>query len=80
MIVEGLVDLFYNMFLGLVSGLEFIGLPYQVINVLNTILCYGVWVIGADVLSLFAASVVTWWGIKFVVGVFVFVWELLPLT
>lgn len=80
MIVESVVDLFFALMANVFSGLEIIGLPFQFINTLQTILVYGTWIIGADIMAIFTAMVVGWWGIKFLVGLFVFIWELLPLT
>ena len=80
MIVESVVDLFFNLLSVVFSGLEIIGLPLEFINTLQTILVYGVWVVGADIMAIFVGLVVGWWGIKFLVGLFVWVWELLPLT
>lgn len=62
------------------SGFEFVGLPMQYINSLQTILVYGIWVVGLDIMSLFAVTIVGWWSIKLTVGLLVWLWELLPLT
>lgn len=80
MIVETVVDLFFSMLSLAFSGLEIVGLPYQVINTLATISVYGVWIVGADILAIFVSLIVSWWLIKFVVGMVVWLWELLPLT
>lgn len=80
MIVEGVVGLFFSIFRTFLSGLEIVHLPYQFINVLSTILSYGIWIVGADVFGLFITSVVSWWVIKFTVGLVIWIWELLPLT
>jgi len=80
MIVETVVDLFFSMLSLAFSGLEIVGLPYQVINTLATISVYGVWIVGADILAIFVSLIVGWWLIKFVVGMVVWLWELLPLT
>lgn len=80
MIVEGLVGLFFELISVAFSGLEIIGLPLQIINTLQTILVYGVWIVGADIMAIFTSLIVGWWLIKFLVGLVVWVWELLPLT
>ena len=80
MIVESIVDVFFSTISMAFSGLEIVGLPLQTINTLSTILVYGVWVVGADILALFVGFIVGWWGIKFLVGLVVWVWELLPMT
>lgn len=80
MIVQTIVDFFFNTFSLAFSGLEIIGLPLSYINTLQSILCYGVWVVGADLIAIFVSMVVGWWTIKLAVGLIVWVWELLPLT
>ena len=80
MIVESVVNLFFRLFLGFFGGLEFVKLPTELINALQSILVYGVWVVGADLFALFVGTIVAWWIIKFTIGLVVFVWELLPLT
>lgn len=80
MIAEGLIDLFFGIFRGLFSTIEFIGLPTQTIQTLTTILVYGNWIVGVDILALFASTVVFWWVFKMSIGLIVWVWEKLPLT
>ena len=80
MIVETTVQLFFAILRGAFSGLEVVGLPLQLINTLQTILVYGIWVVGADIIAIFVATIVAWWGIKFTVGLVIWIWELLPLT
>lgn len=80
MLVTGGVGLFFGLFGGLFDGLAFLGLPYDLINTLSSILCYGTWVIGADLMAIIISSIVFWWTVKFAVGLIVWVWELLPLT
>ena len=80
MIVETIVDIFFNSLLGFFNGLELIGLPFQLINTLSTILVYGVWIVGADIMALFISMVVSWWVIKLTIGLVLWIWELLPLT
>lgn len=80
MVGELLVDLFFSIFRGLFSTLEFVALPTQAISALSTITVYGVWVVGADILALFVGSIVFWWGVHMSIGLAVWVWEHLPLT
>ena len=80
MIVESLIDVFFNIFTFLFSGMEFIKIPIEFIGTLSTILCYGIWIVGLDIFSLFVSMIIGWWLIKFTVGLAVFIWELLPLT
>lgn len=78
MIVEGIVDLFFATLSQAFLGLEIVGLPLQYINALQTILVYGTWVVGADIMAIFVAMVVGWWSIKLSVGLVVWLWELIP--
>lgn len=64
----------------LFSGLQILQLPANFINVLVDILCYGVWVIGADLIAIILSNVVFWLSLKFSVGVTVWLWRLLPFT
>lgn len=80
MIVETLVDLFFNILRVAFGGLEIVKLPTDAINALHTIVVYGIWVVGADILALFVASIVFWWVTKFSVGLVVWIWERLPMT
>lgn len=80
MIVESLVDLFISIMRAALGGLEFVNLPLQLINTLSTILVYGNWVVGVDIMALFASSVIFWWVFKMSIGLIVWVWNQLPLT
>lgn len=80
MIGETLIDLFFDIFGGLFSAVEFIGLPLDLIGTLTSILAYGNWVIGVDILAYFVASVIFWWVFKMSIGLIVWVWDRLPLT
>lgn len=80
MIGELLIDLFFGIFSALFSALEFVNLPTQAIGALSNIIVYGNWVVGVDILALFAGSVVFWWGVHMSIGMAVWLWEKLPLT
>lgn len=80
MIGEALIDLFFGIFRLLFGALEFVNLPTQLISTLSTILVYGNWVVGVDIMALFVGSVVIWWGVHLSIGLAVWVWERLPLT
>ena len=80
MIVEGLLGLVTSLLFGLFSGFEAVKLPLELLGVLSTLLQYGVWVVGADIMALVFSSLFFWWGLKFTVGIVVWLWELLPLT
>lgn len=80
MIGELLIDLCFSTFRVLFMGLEVITLPTQLIGTLATIICYGVWIVGADIMGLFVGSVVLWWTVHMSIGLAVWLWKLLPLT
>ena len=80
MIGEALIDFFFNLLRGAFSGMEFVALPTQLINTLLTITSYGVWIVGADIMALFTASVIAWWVIPMSIGLIIWIWERLPLT
>lgn len=80
MIVEGTVNIFLNIFRGLFNGLEFIKLPTELIQTLSTILAYGNWIVGVDIMALFVGTVVFWWAVHMSIGLAVWLWKMLPLT
>ena len=80
MIGEALIDLFFGVFRLLFGSLEILNLPTQLISTLSTLLVYGNWVVGVDIMAIFVGSVVFWWGVHLSIGVAVWLWRMLPLT
>lgn len=80
MIGELFIDLFFGIFRILFGAFEIFNLPTQAISALETILVYGNWIVGVDIMALFVGSVVFWWGIHTSIGLVVWLWKLLPLT
>lgn len=80
MILETVFQWSCNLIVGFFSLFEFVSLPLDIISTLYTILCYGVWVVGADVLLLFTSSVMLWVSFKATVGLAIWLYKLLPLT
>lgn len=80
MIVEGLVEMFINLMLGVCDTISLVPLPVALMDVLFDILCYGTWIIGADFMAIFLTCVTGWMVARTVIGTLVFLWELLPLT
>lgn len=80
MIFELLFDFVCTIIYNLFSAFEILKLPLDIINSLCTILEFGVWIVGIDVLAIFTSTVIFWWGIHLSIGVVVWVWKLLPLT
>lgn len=80
MIGETLIDLCLGIFRLLFGALEVVNLPTQLISTLGNILVYGNWVVGLDVMMLFVASVVFWWGVHLSIGLAIWLWERIPFT
>lgn len=80
MVGEVLIDLCFGIFRLLFGALEFINLPTQLVNALGTIITYGVWIVGVDIMALFVGSVVLWWGVHLSIGLAIWLWKMLPLT
>lgn len=79
MIFQVLIDFAVNIVSGLISGLSFFSIPVDLVNTLATVCVYGNWLVGADVLLLFAGCVSCWFGIKISAGIVLFVYRLIPL-
>lgn len=80
MIIQTLVDFAVSILVGAIHGIEFLSLPLDLIEVLGSICAYGSWVVGSDILLIFAGNVAIWTGIKIAYGIIVYIWKLLPLT
>lgn len=42
--------------------------------------CFGVWVVGADLMALILSSVFIWFTTKLTLGLILWIWDLLPFT
>lgn len=80
MILEALITLFVNFLLALLDTLNLISVPVDVIITLREFAVYGSYIVGSDLLVLFATMVFTWAIAKLSVGLAIRIWELLPLT
>lgn len=80
MILEGLINIFVSFLLGLLDSLSILSLPLDMITVLHEFCVYGSYIVGSDLLMLFASLVFTWTTAKLTVGIGIRLWELLPLT
>lgn len=78
MISEGIISFCCGIIEHFILALDFISLPFDVINTLTTILQFGVWVVGADILLLFTGSLTLWWGAKLSIGVALWLYEKIP--
>lgn len=81
MIVTSLLGFFGGIFTSILTGIgNAVSLPSDLINVLATITGYGAWIVGSDLLLTIFACVTFWTSTKIVIGLFTYIWELLPLT
>ncbi|MFQ7128512.1 MAG: hypothetical protein ACLRQ1_01885 [Ruminococcus sp.] len=80
MIIETLINFAVGIFSAIISGLNFFSIPTDFINILATFCVYGNWIVGADILLLFAGCIASWFSIKIILGIVLFIWEELPLT
>lgn len=80
MILEVLISFFTNFILGLLDLISLVSLPVDAVQVLQTFCVYGSYIVGRDLLMLFASLVFTWTAAKLSVGVGIRLWEMLPLT
>ena len=80
MIVDGLLNLTMWFIELLFSGFSAISLPINLVSVLVTILKYGAWVIGSDLVVIIFTTIIFWLTFKLGAGLILFIWRLLPLT
>lgn len=80
MIIETLVQTFTSAICVLISTCGVLSLPIDLIKTLQAITCYGAFVVGSDILLIFCGIVSFWLLAKIPLGLFIFIWKLLPLT
>lgn len=80
MIFEVLLGICKTILVSLISGLGFISLPFDVASFLGTVTNYGAFCVGGDIMLSFCTSVMFWLGVKISLGIFLFIWRLLPFT
>lgn len=80
MIIEFFVTIVTNLLTSALSAAQVLTIPSDIAGALSTFMAYGNYVVGGDLLLLFATSVTTWMTLKLTVGVVLFIWRLLPLT
>jgi len=81
-IIEFLINVFVGIIMGFFDMIEISGIPFlsDTAALLSEFCVYGSYVVGADMMLLFAAMIVTWTTAKLTVALGVRIWELLPLT
>lgn len=80
MIFGSMIDLLTNALGLLLGSVDALSLPTDGIQAIATFSAYGSWVVGSDLLLVFASSVFFWMTLKLTLGAFLFVWRLLPFT
>lgn len=80
MILEFLMNLTFNFLSGVLDLFTAFDLPLDTIQALATFCSYGSYIVGSDLLILFATSVLTWISLRITVGFLIFVWRCLPFT
>ena len=80
MIFETLIDYFVSLLSLAIDGFHAVSLPFDLISALGTVVSYGSFVVGADLMLIFCSCVVGWLTLKISVGIIIFVWRLLPFT
>lgn len=80
MIFEGLINILCGLIVGVLQGFNMVTLPVNLIQALGAFCSYGAYIVGADLLLIFASCVLMWMTIKSVLGIILFIWRLLPLT
>lgn len=80
MILEALINLFFDFLMSLFDTFHLITLPTDVIEALRNFVVYGGYVVGNDLLILFGTTIFSWVGLKLTVGISLRIWEMLPFT
>ncbi len=80
MIIEFFINMFVAFLDTLISAVSMVTLPIDMISAITTVSAYGSWVVGSDLLLIFATCVFTWTTVKIGMGLVLFVWRLLPFT
>lgn len=80
MVIEGLFSL-ASWFIRLVfQGFHLVSLPLNLISVVIGVMRVGAWVVGADLIAITFSTIIFWLSFRFVAGLILFIWRLLPLT
>lgn len=80
MIVMFFVSIIQGLIISTLSGLSSVALPFQLVGALGSITGYGAYIVGGDLLLIFASVVAFWLTVKLLIGIILFIWRLLPLT
>ena len=80
MLLEFLMNLTFNFLSGVLDLFTAFELPLDSIQVLATFCSYGSYIVGSDLLVLFATSVLTRITCRITIGFLIFLWRCLPFT
>lgn len=78
MIFETLFDWCLELIVSVFSVFEAVEVPTKLVEALYSILCYGTWVVGTDLLSIVFASITFWLSFKASVGLVIWIYKLIP--
>lgn len=78
MIIEALFHFARNILMFAFGVINYVPISYDAVQSLYEILCYGTWVVGADLLAVVCAQITFWIGVRLTVGLISFVWDWIP--
>ena len=75
MIVNTLMSLGISVVRFIFGLIEAVSIPSDLVSVLYSIMCYGTWVVGSDVLLLCTGSIMSWITVRLSSGIAVWAWQ-----
>lgn len=80
MIFEVLINIVVALLCGLVNGMSLVSLPLDLVSAVATVIRYGNYVVGADLMLITFSCIAGWIGMRCTLGLIIFIWKMLPLT
>ena len=80
LIFQPLIDLLCNIIVTALTAVNLVTIPANGIQAIATVASYGNYIVGADLMLVFASMVLGWMTLKMTVGLILFIWRLLPFT
>ena len=80
MIIEGLAGFGFWIIELVFSAFNVVTLPLNLTSAVFDIMKFGAWVIGADLFAIVIGNIFGWLLFKFVAGLILFIYRLIPLT
>lgn len=79
MITEFLLNIIISYIMAIIDALgSIVTIPLDLVTVLNTIWGYGCFVLGSDLFVFCMSYLIFWFGVRFTIGLVVFIWHLIP--